>query len=167
MTEQLNLPTSLQPGQELDTLVAKAMGWKLINPETTAHKSGYRWLKPDGHKVGSIWFSATIELAWIAWEWLEQNQPWGAVALSRGALDQDYYAEQYGFRARLFEKLEGSYPRVKVLQTKKGKLLATFDIPGESYAHAICLAVVLVDLVSIEPGRPLESIDFVKNLVRF
>lgn len=126
---------NLRPGRELDTRVAEAMGIPIYEydqhqgdhswlsdeanyPYITDGASLILWLEPD--KDGQPWLpSSDIAAAWIAWEWLEESSPWVRVSLQR---DDDN-------RPTVYRHVFGD-SRIRV---------AT----GESYPHAIALAVLV------------------------
>jgi len=111
----------MKSGKELDELVAKALGWRSEmygSPQTL--ENGYRaWYWGDFNP------STDIKAAWIAWEWLEKNHPWGP---------------------RVFLSLCRSREHPTVRLSQRGEweeIVAYREVIGESYPHAICLAVVL------------------------
>lgn len=92
---------TMQPGQELDALVARVIGWISWTGETPA-------------------YSTDPAAAMEAWGWLEENMPesWGVPL----ALTRDYYSNA-----------------PSVVFRRKG---VDMVISGETYSHAIALAVV-------------------------
>lgn len=112
--------------RELDVKVAEAMGIEVdrdVNGEPY-HKGAIlanvviRWVSH---------YSADIADAWVAWEWLEENHPWELISLHRDT--------------------ETGKPCVAVVDYMPKGLedtgqLKQFRFQGETYPHAICLAVI-------------------------
>lgn len=68
-------------------------------------------------------FSIDIANAWVAWEWLEKNHP----------------SVKSGKRSIALGRLGGEQPLV---YTEHGGEVDNVIARGESYAHAICLAIL-------------------------
>ena len=93
----------MQPGRELDRLVAEAIGLPILDYDE--HRGDHAWLNDPANypyitngagewlifwvapnTVGKTWSPSTnIDLAMKAWTWLEDNYPktWGQIALMR------------------------------------------------------------------------------------
>lgn len=113
----------MKPGRDLDKLVAEAMGQK------------GRIALP---------YSTDIGAAWIAWEWLEKNNPWlweeslhakAQISLGRGDEKPSVFIH------RTVDDYNFYIPGQSGSAMRKSNLY----IPGESYPHAIALAVVEAD----------------------
>lgn len=112
----------MKPGRELDYAVARAMGYWTPEGESEDHfvddEDNLLFICPH--------YSTDIAAAWQAWEWLEKNSGCGSVAL--------------------FQDAGG--PTVGVMRLYRDKRTGEiFDIAqkkwtGETYPHAICLAVL-------------------------
>lgn len=112
----------MKPGDELDEKVAD-----IVYPNWRDNFG-----KPDWSDLPH--YSTKIGDAWKVWEWLEQNHPWGPrvhLSLCRGGVNRES-------------------PAVRLSQTGEwGEIIADREVVGESYAHAICLAVLLA---TVETG---------------
>jgi len=143
--------TEMQPGRELDKLVAGAMG------QTDFIHPSFEWAEEtleDGDGWGDFvcprcgaskgdtgpcvkHYSTSWEDAGQAWEWLEENHPWG--------LDAELLLSRWG---------QAMAPAVRVARThledgaivENGKYFLCREqivaIPGDTYPHAIALAVI-------------------------
>lgn len=127
----------MKPGLELDRLAAEAMGWKgieraLILPHwwgwPPGQESGIKCLVPQ-YSTGK---GAVME----AFEWLEQNNPWGGAGLMVGKVEE-------------FDD-GGKVKRLGVFLLKDDciDMGVLYDLEkiavGETYPHAICLAILEV-----------------------
>lgn len=126
-----NVTQAMQPGPELDALVARVIDWEKIKPPKPA---AFDEMPHFSHS-----YSGFLGL----WEWLEKNHPWrypwgdrADISLSRGRV----YVNQSG---------PNGVPDCDYTQARKGY---NFYFQGNTYPHAVSLAVV-------EVGRMLGVID--------
>lgn len=159
----------MQPGTELDALVARVMGWRWLACKPMDSSAGplvrfiaspninYRAQIATGNEVrASDWdktlphFSADPAAAMEAWAWLEEHNPWehnreGKADLMLGRYGDDskpavfIMAERWEYYP---EAYNGGY---------SGKL-PNMAISGTTYPHAIALAIV-------EAGKALGVIE--------
>lgn len=121
----------MQPGRELDALVARVMGQSVTFPES---------------------YSEEDEPAMQAWAWLEENHPWtqqgNAWPWQQGIkaailLGRDYSGQEDNPRPSVLVMQRADwwcFPDDEIEEgTKEGRC---FFIPGTTYPHAIALAVV-------------------------
>jgi hypothetical protein len=143
---------TMQPGRELNKLVAEAMGQTDFNhpsfewcEETFEDGDGYDgfFCPRCGAAQGDTGpcvknYSMDWRVAGQAWEWLEKNHPWKWDVLS-------------SVRAMIRLQRCDDKPSVMVECTEddynwyafdKAQGKVNFYFPGESYPHAIALAVV-------------------------
>jgi hypothetical protein len=116
----------IQPGRELDRLVAEAMGWIDVTPYgTDANDRYYRgWAGVRPGQIHSLTFaipdfSTEWEFAGEAWEWLVKNHPWKP---------SNIFLTQYRQQAQV----------VRLDISNKWTAISE----GDTYPHAIALAVV-------------------------
>lgn len=130
----------MRAGRELDRLVAEAMGqtdfghprfsWSEVPLEDGDGWDG--WICPrcwtsekDKENPCIKMYSTDIRKAMEAWEWLEQNNPWGQIAFSR--------SKGQPCVLQLSPPFTRNFPN-------------SWDVEeitvGESYPHAIALAVI-------------------------
>ena len=121
----------MKPGRELDRLVAEVMGYynfsQPLGPDTQYFADHSKW-NDDAIKCVPA-FSVDMNAAMDAWEWLEQNNPWKE-------RDEDYL---------ILFKWKGRSTVGRIFyapSTDDYHLHTTPLVTGESYPHAISLAVV-------------------------
>lgn len=136
----------MKPGRELDRLVAEVMGYYNFNqplgPGTQYFADKEGW----GATIKCVpAFSTIMNAAMEAWEWLEQNHPQGGTLILGKASEYD----------------ELGYPR----NGRPGVCRVTSGWPcnniepvatGETYPHAICLAVLEASKMKIEPHNMVK-----------
>lgn len=135
------MPEQMQPGRELSRLVAEAISelrsshpgfyWQEFATEDGDGGDGFSCPRcgksvsdPDESTKGDCYkyYSTHIEDAMEAWAWLEENNPWdGGLALYRASYN--------------------NLPTVVKAYFREGKNYDVF-IQGETYPHAISLAVI-------------------------
>jgi hypothetical protein len=128
----------MKPGRELDKAVAEAMGWEASETEMYGNQQTL-WYTKSGNRAwygGDFRPSVDIKAAMVAFEWLEQNSPWGQVALSR--------SEGQPCVLQLLPPATKTFPHSWGIEEVAR---------GESYPHAICLAVLASREVNNEPKR--------------
>ena len=121
----------MKPGRELDKLVAEIMGWAEVrqNPEYPKFAIDWDGFTPrdiSGFRSRIPDFSTESAAAWAAREWLERYYTPGGVCLVRD--------------------LDNSPSVVTLDRGELDKTLAR----GESYPHAIALAVVATRATNAE-----------------
>jgi hypothetical protein len=116
----------MRPGRELDKLVFEAMGGKV---DTTKRSIGGNptWIDKNGFQYyeGEYSPSTDIDQAMDLWEWLEKESPWGQIALGR--------SKGQPCVLQLLPPVTKNFPHSWGIEE-----VAT----GETYPHAICLAVL-------------------------
>jgi hypothetical protein len=128
----------MKPGRELDKAVARVMGRVVL-----AVEGDYVLATSPGKPYDKLpKYSTKIAAAWRAWEWLEKNHPW----VDHRDLSTNSADICLGYN----ETIES--PCIFVMRTHwdggmPGNTEPMWDydnfaIPGESYPHAICLAVL-------------------------
>lgn len=118
----------MEPGRELDEEIAKILGW-------TSVEDGFG---VRDRKMKSIPnYSTDWAAAGEAWEWLEENHPWEGLCLWLGHNCPD------------------CTPCVFVTR-ENGKTDEDFYVFGQTYPHAIALAVVEAAKV-IKENEPVPT----------
>jgi hypothetical protein len=75
-------------------------------------------------------FSTDPDLAIEGWKWLEENNPWSRILLGENGNGKPSVI--------VIENWDDGFPQY---YDRAGE---NFAIPGESYSHAICLAIIEV-----------------------
>lgn len=137
----------MNPGRELDRQVAKIFGWKeweFSNPGRDGQEAfRYKTLVPpeydgsDSQRLSMIvpHYSTDIAAAWEAWEWLESH----------------FRSAGYE-RPCLTEALDDEADRPSVVLRHRDEITETLAI-GQTYPHAICLAVLASREAVNEPNK--------------
>lgn len=108
----------MEPGSKLDIAVAKAIGWTNIN--------GIEGFDINQTQSIVLDFSTSMNAAMVAFEWLEQHHPWGSRI--QIALCREFYSKE---------------PSVLIWEIGElGEVEAERSITGDTYPHAICLAIL-------------------------
>lgn len=123
----------MKPGRELDKLVSEIMGYAdFWQDRQTGEWYGYH---PDhtnleDERILVPQFSTDGYAAWGAWEWLEEVKPWKYKHVVIGSSNRGGWGDPSKPSVIIFEPSD--YP---VWNIEK-------EIEGETYPHAICLAVL-------------------------
>lgn len=116
----------MKPGRELDKLVAEAMGYTSLKQgrlpgELYGHHPARSSSEDELRYVPH--YSTDGKAAWEAWEWLEQNHP----------------IIKNGKHSIALGRLRG---KEALVYTEYGGEVDDIIATGETYPHAICLAVL-------------------------
>lgn len=132
MTEQM------QPGRELDRLVAEVMGYSNIHWTDTEYGLHPFGTEPGGGQGGVMlpFFSEDNKAAMEAWAWLEENHPWKYSGADKATILLGRNIPGKPSVLIMCDYWDGGIPTEAYYSE-----LGNFHIPGNTYPHAISLAV--------------------------